>query len=212
MFVDVVVYSTRTMPVPYFAPYVHLWRRIAKRGVWVHYGMHFDGSAGWFQQDGQGLYKLPEISLHRVPVPENEEEPHETLTDGTPAHIAAELMTLAHEFGHFLSWKATDETTWLVYRLLLDRMAAIQDAINALRESELSSTGDAFNERYRRTLAEQLSDEERTLVLDEEKNAWRLGRPHVPEGLQARYDAQEERGIQIYEYRLSLSSYGPPDE
>jgi hypothetical protein len=190
------------MPQSYFEAYVHLWRRIVKRGVWVHYGMHFDGSAGWFQHDGQGGYHLPEISIHRVPVPADEEEPSPTLDDGTPVDVEADLITLAHEFAHFLSWKeVTSAEVWAAYHRVVDRLAIEIDALSDVPAAE-------YNEAYRRVWS-ALSADEKALVLDEETTAWRLGRPHVPEALLPTYDARTVKGLLNYRYRLGLDSACP---
>jgi hypothetical protein len=60
--------------------------------------------------------KKPEIQITRAFYRTPQDEPTELLSNGQPANVEDELLTLAHEYGHYLSWKGeTARKTWEQY-------------------------------------------------------------------------------------------------
>jgi hypothetical protein len=178
-----------------FTSYDALWRRAQADGVWVRYdGAELD-EAGSFAHDGCGGYEKPEIRISRPFHGEPEDEPSELLGTGQPADIKSELLTLAHEYGHFLSWNG--ETP-------LDRWSRYHAAV--LRKDSLEDDGVG-----RQVVVAALSNDEKLLICEEETIAWKLGRPFVPEALLPEYDDKTRLGIHHHRYRLGLDELWPED-
>ncbi len=174
--------------------YKSLWNRIHADGVWVRYdGVDVD-EAGSFAHDGCGGEEQPEIQISRPFHGEPEDEPSEWIGTGEPADIKSELLTLAHEYGHFLSWNGeTPRDTWSRYH------AAV------LRKDTLEEKGG------RERVVAVLSDAEKQLICEEETLAWKLGRPFVPEELLAVYEEKARIGLHHHRYRLGLDELWPED-
>jgi hypothetical protein len=99
-----------------FHIYEALWRRIESDGVWVHYNGLDTDEGGHFVHDGCGDQGKPEIQLTRSFYREPMDAPSEMLGNGQPANIKGELLTLAHEYGHCLSWQGgTPHERWNEY-------------------------------------------------------------------------------------------------
>jgi len=176
-----------------FAAYEALWQRIRDGGVWVHYdGVALD-EGGHFQHDGCGKLKKPEIQITRSHYNERE-RPTEFLNTGEPAPIVNELMTLAHEYGHYLSWSREPASkTWKAYH------AAV------VRRDKLAANG-------RDAVSKGLSRREMQLICDEETLAWKLGREFIPDGLHTDYDEHSRLGVHYHRYRLGLDELWPEDK
>jgi hypothetical protein len=120
--------------------------------------------------------------------------------DWTPTEPQAQdaLFTLAHEYGHFLSWRA-DEASWkLVHDALVRR-----HQLRTWEEPGMSTENrkilfDSFPAETQRLIVDGLSAEDRKLILDEEERAWALGREHVPEGLRSAYDEHGRQKLNGY--------------
>jgi len=177
-----------------FPAYVSLWRRIQSEGVWIHYNGLATDEDGHFVPDGCGSRKAPEIQLTRSRYMSPQHEPSEFLNTGLRANIQKELITLAHEYGHYLSWKSpTTRPRWDRYHAVASR----RDRIAGQAGWDAVAGG--------------LSYEEKGLVVDEESLAWSLGRPFVPEHLLAEFDERARRGIHYHRFRLWLDELWPDD-
>jgi hypothetical protein len=188
-----------------FPLYVALWRRLPTDELWVHYG---PGSsrreAGYFQHDGQGGFKRPEIVIVRAYYAEPEDEPSMVRSNGRPVDLVAEMCTLAHEYGHYLSFSgATSLDRWREYHRavlhvdeLLDKMTA-RHCYNPLT--------------HRDRLRRRLSGREKALIVAEETIAWQLGRQFVPEPLHEDYDRRAPHGVHCHKFRMGLDPLWPED-
>jgi uncharacterized phage-associated protein len=125
----------------------------------------------------------------------------------TDDEMREELEVLAHEYGHFQSWKrARDEggserVRWQTYNGVVRRLDARTDALADSEGTPIPV------ERLRAMYKAMLSDKDRELILDEETRAWRHGREILDslkyQGLD-HYDAEAETGVTIYRYRLGM--------
>ena len=100
----------------------------------------------------------------------------------TAAQLQDAFFTLAHEFGHYLSWRADEEAWKLVH-------------VANVRRQHLMNLGASFD---------GLSLEDRERILAEEERAWSLGREHVPEELRHPYDAYAQEKLDGYRNALPL--------
>ena len=186
-----------------FAAYKSLWKTAEDGGnVWVHYvGQDPNGAAGWFKPDGRGIFKKPEIAMVRPYYIEPTTEPSDRRSDGAPVDLRAEIITLAHEFGHYLSWKESTEEARKSYRAAIDRWDAIKKKLNK----------NASAEEERKTVVSTLAETEKNLILAEEERAWRLGRPHVPDTIVGEYERRKTTGLHFYRYRFGLDELWPDE-
>jgi hypothetical protein len=90
-------------------------------------------------------------------------------------------FTLAHEFGHFLSWRSDPEAWKTVHMAMVKRHTAMATE---------------------RPMRELVSREESIVIIEEERRAWRLGRAHIAEELHADYDARAALMLAGYESGL----------
>ena len=185
-----------------FPSYAALWRRVPVDDLYIHYdGWGARGEAGYFDHHGQGDFKKPEIGIVR-PFYVEPDEPSMERSDGTPVDLVHEMCTLAHEYGHYLSFSGgTSVDTWQAYY----RAALHRDQVfDALPDGTSA-------EQCRDAAANALSDEERTLIVAEETLAWVLGREFVPEPLRAEYDSRARLGVHNHKYRLGIDPLWPED-
>jgi hypothetical protein len=180
--------------VSFFNTYEALWRRIqADVGRLSYSGMNAD-EGGHFQHDGCGIYRKPEIVISRPWYKPPADEPSEFLGDGRKVDIKPEFFTLAHEYGHYLSWRGeTPPETWARYH------AAACHRDGVVRLSGWDAVPNA------------LSEEEKQVISDEESLAWKLGRAFIPEQLLPEYDEKARRGVHNHRYRLGLDELWPED-
>lgn len=87
--------------------YAQLWSAATAAGAYVSYrGLADNGEAGWFEVLRSASRPIPKIVVVRaryLPTP----QPAWSLNDGnelTTDVLEDELITLAHEFGHYKSW------------------------------------------------------------------------------------------------------------
>lgn len=170
-----------------FAIYVALWRTASTEGAFVRYESGGARSeAGWFHPRDE--FAGPEIVIVR-PFYGNQTEPSDSRTDGQPVDLLGELITLAHEYGHFRSW-SDDRPRWDAYYAALLRREQVFDA----------AVGDGAARWLE--VARLVSSPEKQLILEEEARAWRTGRAHVPVGLLAEYDLRATAGVEAHRARL----------
>src|SRR4051812_39054532 len=93
-----------------FPHYRALWKRLPEDELYIHYtGPSVEGEAGFFQHDP------PSIGICR-PHYTDPDEPSTGRNDCVPVKLADEMLTLAHEYGHFLSFSgATRREIWNSY-------------------------------------------------------------------------------------------------
>lgn len=182
-----------------FPYYEALWRRTPVEELYIHYeGWSLGGESGYFHHEGQGNgnAKIVIVRPHYTAF----DEPTMDRNDGKHVDLAAEMITLAHEYGHFLSFSgSTPRETWdAYYRVALHR-DQVHDAL---------ATGASIPE----ALGEALSAEEQQLILTEETTAWDLGRQFIPERLQPEYERRARHGVHCHRYLLGLDPQPPDDD
>ena len=180
-----------------FYHYCDLWKHIESKGVVVQYS---DDPAhshrkGYFVPDGAWNYALTETSARRVRGPlivicspprlysgpagaPPKPGPFRYRVDGGPVDLQDELFTLAHEYGHCRSWRASIRSEKPFY-----------DATTAHRIME---------EPLSAPLTERLH------IVQEERDAWDLGRDFVPPHLQAEYGRVAAAAVSEYENTLEV--------
>lgn len=188
-----------------FPAYAALWRRLPAEALWVHYyGGSARGESGYFQHDGQGCFKRPEIGILR-PFHIDEDEPSMARSDGHLVDLKAEMCTLAHEYGHYLSWAdEASRETWRSYQ----RAAVLRDQL-----LDAMTGAHCFNVlTHRDRLRRRLPGQAKRLIVAEETRAWELGRDLIPEGLRAEYDDDAVHGVHCHRYRLGIDPLWPGDD
>ena len=132
-----------------------LWTRAREAGIHVTYHAHLSASdarlGGYFYvHEGRVLTSMKIALFHpeRAPIPQTE-----PCVEGD--RVLADICTLAHEFGHYLSW-AEKRADWPEYH-----------AATLLRDQTSDAGGDP---------AAALTLPQKELILEEEARAWRLGR------------------------------------
>jgi len=177
-----------------FDVYVALWRRIqADVGRLSYSGINAD-EGGHFQHDGCGAHKKPEIVISRPFYASPADEPSEFRSTGERVDIKSELFTLAHEYGHYLSWRVeTPREQWAQYH------AAAFHRDGVVNQNDWDAVPTA------------LSDAEKQLISDEETLAWKLGRQFIPSELLPEYDEKARFGVHNHRYRLGLDELWPED-
>ena len=187
--------------------YKQIWSGAEAEGAFVnYYGISARGEAGYFHaREGEG--RKPIIAIVR-PYYVTDEKPSRRRNNGidvTDDEMRAEMMTLAHECGHFRSWlRARDaggaaRVEWLAYQDVARRRDAIADRIPRNAED--------FYARLREANQRDLSDEDRRRIVNEETAAWRIGREALEQVGYDRldeYDLRAEAGPQIYRYHLGM--------
>jgi hypothetical protein len=183
-----------------FPVYAALWGRLPVEDLWIHYvGPTPRGEAGYFQHDGQGGFKRPEIGVLRSHFVEPDDEPSMLRSNGVRVNLVTEMFTLAHEFGHYLSYAGvTPPETWHAYHRAVVHRDELGDAI----DNELSR---------RDRLRKRLSGRERRLIVAEETRAWALGREFIPEPVLAAYERRARQGVHFHRYRLGIDPLWPQD-
>lgn len=201
-----------------FPIYEQLWRRAESAGVWVHYGGWPDESlAGYFNpRDDEPFKQRPELAIRRPYCGSSSTTPRRDSTAPPPLpqpDILEELITLAHEYGHFCSFNGrTERTEYQLYDATVKRRDATwADEVNKLPEglSKLER-----NERVRRQMFARLDDDARTRLIREETLAWTIGRDVLVElGFAdfARYDATSEKHLHNHRWRLGMEDAWPGD-
>ncbi len=154
-----------------WATYVALWKRAQAAGIHVHYNgiANNPRSGGFHPRDGAtDGGRRPMIEIVR-PYYETHDEPTQGRNTGgahlPPPDLLEELITLAHEFGHFLSWKQGNRT---------------RPYVDATTHIERYFDGEDLP---------RLAEEQIQLVRDEERRAWTFGEEELRELGFADWDA-----------------------
>jgi hypothetical protein len=128
-----------------------------------------------------------------------------------------DLYTLAHEFGHYLSWRrsrpADDTTTpnaesaaWRAYFAAAKKRDAAWQCVDARFPN--GADEDMYTSALRdAALRRELSDEEKRLILAEETRAWEYGREALADAGWtefAEYDELTAAGLHNHRYRMAL--------
>jgi hypothetical protein len=196
-------------PDPLFWVYEQIWRRAEAEDAWVlYYGESNRGEHGYFHPCEEEGAKAT-IAIWR-PAPDDEETPSRKRNDGTELtdqELREELMTLAHEYGHFQSWSRSKTTggsaraSWKAYFDVAHRRDALSDRITQ------EFPGQDVSTRVRAANQRELTGVDRERIVNEEATAWRYGREileHLGFAGLAEYDAVAETRVQIYRYRLGM--------
>lgn len=182
-----------------FPYYEALWRRTPVEDLYIHYeGWAPAGESGYFHHEGQGNGN-PKIVIIRPHYTEFD-EPTMERNDGKHVDLAAEMITLAHEYGHFLSFSgSTPRETWAAYYRAALHRDQVHDAL---------PDGASIPE----ALGQALSAEERDLIVAEETTAWELGRQFIPQQLLPEYERRARHGVHCHRYLLGLDPQQPEDD
>ncbi|MBL8915602.1 MAG: hypothetical protein JNM17_33195 [Archangium sp.] len=191
--------------------YEKLWRATSAAGAFVVYRGVGDvaGEAGWFEPrlDDETGVPDPEVAVFRRPAPDPNSEPTFD-RDGSPVsaiELETELHVLAHEAGHFHSFRTRGEA-WRAYHAA----AIARDQVVVAPEPAAD-----FALRARAALSAQLTEKQKLLIVSEEQLAWDFGRELLRDaGLQdfSRYDESTRRGVHFHRYRLGLDELWPGEE
>ena len=197
-----------------FSTYEALWRRAEHEGALVRYeGISPYGEAGWFHPT---YYPKPTIVLVRPYYKEPDDEPRRE-SDAPAPHpqpdIHAEVITLAHEYGHFVSWSGrTERTEYELYAAIAKRRDTIID--EEFKKMPAGLSRQECNERLRTALHDRLDDDARDRILREETLAWQIGREVLTELTLANfelYDRRTKTGLHNHRYRLGIEDLCPDD-
>jgi hypothetical protein len=186
--------------------YEALWRHIEADGVYVWYGISQRGESGYFQHDGKpirgpdGSWESgPLVGVCREHSTTPDTRPSDRDDNGTQVDLANELFTLAHEYGHCLSFRGrTAQQVWQAYHRAAIRRDELYDSI--------PNGGDVPS-----VLSAGLSDDEKALIIAEEALAWRLGHALVPIDLLASYDACAKHHVNNHRLRMGMGVRGLND-
>jgi hypothetical protein len=196
-----------------FQTYVTLWRKAEGLGATVRYDGDLSDGAGWFHPDPSGTGDdSPLIAIGRPYYQEPSFEPSQLRAEGSQAlpapDLLAETVTLAHELGHFLSWKEhTSRDRWLVY------FDAVKARDRAWSEVSYPGSVDQFNEMGAAAQA-GMTPAQLSHILEEEELAWVLGRGLLAAlGFDAfdYYAKRMRKGLHYHRYRLGLDDLWEDD-
>jgi len=197
----------------YFPMIDALWRKLQALGIHIMYTRLGGNSAGVFHVNWHAHPPVPCIKMHRSHAASPATEPTRVRAATAPAHLPpidhlAELMTLAHEGGHALSYQEDHDRR--------KRLEAVVARFNAIWNQELPQlqAKEARNEQLRQEARTGLTDEERTMILDEEARAWDRGRTLLEEqGFDAWQIYAERRRLNLHrwQYRLGIAELPPED-
>lgn len=203
----------------YFPVYEALWRRAEAEGASVRFGVLAYGAAGYFQPPNKdnGPFK-PLISIHR-PYYQEGQQPSRSRNLGAPAvmpapDILAELVTLAHEYGHLMSWKGrTRPEEWGLYHAVAIKRDVAWNAAARALPKELECL--EWNNRMRDAMWTALSEDDRSRIVAEEEFAWAIAREVLEElgfGDWRMFNERCAREVHNHRYRLGLDDLWPGDE
>lgn len=194
--------------------YEGLWRRAETEGAIVRYsGRPGSGAAGMFYSTH---FPKPTILVMRPYYKPPSDEPSRE-SDAPPPlaqpDIHEEMITLAHEYGHFRSWaEFTDRAEYEIYDAVIKLRDAVANEEVARIPEGLSKQ--ARSDRLRTALYGALNDNARTRIVHEETLAWQVGRRVLADlGLQdfAVYDERARTGLHNHRYRLGMDDLWPGD-
>lgn len=186
-----------------FTIYQKAWAAAEVAGATVRYQSHLPG--GYFHPVAQANGAVsPIIGISR-PWPEQATKPCRGYSQHAPPgqpppDIAHELMILAHEYGHLLSWKErTPRARW--------RQG---NAATRKRDEAWGTAPGTISERGARAFP-ALTDEERALIVEEETTAWEIARELLDDLGFSEWDTfARDREESLQNTRLSLGIALPP--
>lgn len=196
------------------AIYERLWK-IAQDGAEVHYqewgsGGVRRGASGHFTSNIEQDPPLrPEIAIGRDSYRTRNAPDFDGLE---PPAVLAELITLAHEYGHLRSF-LDRRSVWNLYdnaRFLADWIR--RQFAGICGELLSYSSGDERDQLIRRVLYQGLNDETRERILGEEEYAWGTGRKVLATlDLEdfSQYDARTETSLDSYRFSLGMNDQWP---
>lgn len=212
-----------------FEMYVALWERAQAEGACVHYFDHpradppnirgdRSGASGWFHANADIEDGQPVIQIYRLECDDDAFTPSRTRgpngADLPPPDLEHELITLAHEYGHLISFLTqTPRAEWKRYSAAASKRGQIMKATCEEMPHALSSA--ERNERLRSSLHSGLDNEERDRIVKEEALAWKIGRQVLQEFGMAdlsAYDRRTVEGLHAHRYRLGMDEAWPQDE
>lgn len=200
-----------------FPTYERLWLQAEGEGVWVHYAGAWPGENrnGYF--DPREDEKLsPMLAIVRPYYKEPSETPSRDSNAPIPLarpDLLEELITLAHEYGHFQSYKGrTARAEWKIYDAIAHSRDEIAHNLRDTCPDGLSDEQALY--RFRHGMGEQLGADACDRILREESLAWTIGRETLATlGWTdfERFDQRERDGLHMQRYWLGLED-GLPSE
>ena len=198
-----------------FAGYEAAWKRGVDEGCLVAYQDRWPELGGFFKAnhaDGS----QPVINLYRANFKAPRRAASRMLRDDTPVsdeQLWQELITYAHEFGHFMSFNGvTPRDEWLKYIALEFRRSEIDDRV---RTNLSGADVNTLNAELRRVMLAEYTPDDRQRILAEEQLAWSLGRELLSTlGFTdlAVVDARAQHGLHYYRCRFGTEDLWPCDE
>jgi hypothetical protein len=187
-----------------FPEYEALWRRIQNDGVFVRYDASGRGEEGYFEHNrnpilvDEGKWEWgPVIAVCRDYYTTPVDEPTDHRNNGEKVDLQREFITLAHEYGHCLSYRGgTPRPTWEGYHRAATHRDQLIDVLSAVR------CRNGLTQRDR--LRSRLSGREKRLIVEEETLAWQLGRALVPDHLLDEYDWRARHGVHCHRFRMGM--------
>jgi hypothetical protein len=187
-----------------FDEYKALWNRIKDDNVYVRYDGSGRGEEGYFEHDRNPIQRedgtwdwgpLIGICRHHYTTPVDEPTDHRN--NGEPVDLKREFITLAHEYGHSLSFRGgSPKPTWEAYHRAATHRDKLLDALSARC---------CRNELTRRDrLRARMSNREKRLIAAEETLAWQLGRDLMPDRLLPEYDWRARHGVHCHRFRMGM--------
>ena len=195
-----------------FSIYRALWERAEKQGALIRYnGLMADGEGSFYPAPGRNGIATPTIEIGR-PYYDRIDAPSQSRNasgqEKLPApDLLCETATLAHEVGHFLSWK--ERTSPDEYK----------EYFNAAKVRDMAWDGvpstddvDAYNDGIRAAAQSVLTSQQIERILAEEQLAWDIGREVLVDlGFDewTYYARRESDGLYFHRYRLGVEALRP---
>lgn len=187
--------------------YELVWNRAAFLGAYVHYDrqLAFSGGdrKGFFHPNEETQQPKIHIACVRKRIGTTPK-----LNDKTPEEIVAELHTLAHETGHFLSWRHAWNGDGEARAALAEKRIAAVRFDEVFNETSKTTSEELPDQEFARivnaNIQRELTERQRELILAEEERAWTLGRELLVE---FGYD-----GLAAYDTRATFALGGYRDQ
>jgi len=190
-----------------FTIYENLWTHAERLGAKVHYtGMGEEGAGSFHPNPWDRCEPSPAIEIVRRYYETIDRPTRERNASGRqslpPPDLLCETVTLAHECGHFLSWRGrTPRDECDAYY----RAARLRD--EAWARVEEGSSIDDYNDQLRAVAQDALTEEQLQLILAEEERAWTFGRELLLDlGFDKLdyYDERARKGVYYHRCRLGM--------
>lgn len=208
-----------------FLVYQKIWERARELEVTVCYSPDPGEPAmrGYFTPQEAHYNKneaMPEISITRLGA--SGCEPNRG--DLTPEQLRRELFTLAHEYGHFMSWKRSKDAggaqrdKWEQYHAAAkerDEIMKLHRRGRAGLQRELGIKDRLEHIRLQgQRIQAKLKPEELNLIIEEEELAWKLGRDTLVDfGFKdlKPYDGLTKQGVHKHKVMLGIDEVEADD-